>query len=290
MNNDFPLYPTHADARCFSCGAALRGAIADSEFGRGNGEYKRACMACGMWTFYDLEEEAVDGNGYTYRTARGWTWVSRDASRSRGHYATPDEALAKGATDHAELGPFGQRTPAQLAQSLDARRRSDADTLYNLFVDDVAHGHACPRCFAQIGKAVKGDDGFMCLHCGAHWPDERPARQPTPCQQQQANAGAFTAAPHTPTPWAIDGEDVYDLAYRERIAKFNFNGREARSILPARANAIHVIRCVNAHDDLVRALRMALQVMSGNNMSKQGLVNALTAGRDALAKVEGSKS
>ena len=44
-----------------------------------------------------------------------------------------------------------------------------------------------------------------------------------------------------------------------------------------------IVRCVNSHDALVKAAKDAAAVLSGNDLSKSGLVIALESIRTALA-------
>lgn len=65
------------------------------------------------------------------------------------------------------------------------------------------------------------------------------------------------SAQHTPTPWCITREgpfgceisgDVNNVAYCSAVRNE-----------PAKANAEHIVLCVNAHDDLVAAAQAAIE-------------------------------
>lgn len=59
-------------------------------------------------------------------------------------------------------------------------------------------------------------------------------------------------------------------------------GRE-RTIQQALEIAKDIELCVNSHDALVKAAKYAAAVLSGNDLSKSGLVIALESIRDALS-------
>lgn len=55
---------------------------------------------------------------------------------------------------------------------------------------------------------------------------------------------------HTPTPWKVADEYIFDR-HRNEIATTTTSGL---SFEEDEANAAHIVKCVNAHDDLVEAL------------------------------------
>jgi hypothetical protein len=61
---------------------------------------------------------------------------------------------------------------------------------------------------------------------------------------------------HTPTPWRNGdkyGEDIFSGV--DRIAVATEHPYRPGEAIVAVANAAHIVRCVNAHDDLVAALK-----------------------------------
>jgi hypothetical protein len=58
-NKTFPMHLHHRDARCFKCGGALRD-LRHSGFAPQSGQYRGACAACGISTWYDCAEGSVE--------------------------------------------------------------------------------------------------------------------------------------------------------------------------------------------------------------------------------------
>ena len=94
------------------------------------------------------------------------------------------------------------------------------------------------------------------------------------------------AATHTPTPWEIKVLDPATIAasarpYRDLAATY---GDDAE----ASANAAHIVRCVNAHQALVDALKLFVAMDKCNyeleTMRRSGLFEQVDA---ALALAEG---
>lgn len=91
---------------------------------------------------------------------------------------------------------------------------------------------------------------------------------------------------HTPTPWHAAGVTVYAPAghtARATVADTTCCGSMTRA--EDEANAAHIVRCVNAHDELVAALR----VIAGCEASEianpeKGLRVCANIARAALAK------
>jgi hypothetical protein len=88
------------------------------------------------------------------------------------------------------------------------------------------------------------------------------------------------ATQHTPTPWCT--------MYSGTVIR-GFDGTDVAiglNRLGPRDNAAHIVRCVNAHDELVAALRMIESY--GNDMpmdSTHRLHKCLIIARAALAKI-----
>jgi hypothetical protein len=87
-------------------------------------------------------------------------------------------------------------------------------------------------------------------------------------------------AQHTPTPWQV-------ITVRG-ATQVSGNGKIIASIVqPAEANAAHIVRCVNAHDELVAALQLAQKVLDAlalDDDCTEGQPEAAHAVRAALAK------
>ena len=92
---------------------------------------------------------------------------------------------------------------------------------------------------------------------------------------------------HTPTPWRVDGADIVSPSECAVVATVQWcgEGRDGESD----ANAAHIVRCVNAYDDLVAALTAAQEflqtchvVESAGRRYALGQVNAALAKAGAL--------
>ena len=106
-------------------------------------------------------------------------------------------------------------------------------------------------------------------------------------------------AEHTPTPWGLNPDDRPGMAWNVEIVEgdnpdmriaFMANGRHSE------ANAAFIVKAVNNHDALVKALQGAMVVLESMPRPTTGLVsNELQAAfdkrvkavRDALASVGG---
>jgi len=91
----------------------------------------------------------------------------------------------------------------------------------------------------------------------------------------------MTDTKHTPTPWTQD--DTVITRNSRVIASVRDLCTDSQ--LPEdRANAAHIVRCVNAHDELVAALRNLVDE-TDHSIAKGGtLMVTLDAARAALAK------
>jgi hypothetical protein len=88
---------------------------------------------------------------------------------------------------------------------------------------------------------------------------------------------------HTPTPWMLDPHFVLRDADGEWVTRLNTSRRHDNKHDPeAEANAEFIVRCVNAHDELVAALR---DIIASVEKCGIGIVD-LSRGRAALAKVQ----
>lgn len=69
----------------------------------------------------------------------------------------------------------------------------------------------------------------------------------------------MNTAKHTPTPWTLNAErEKIEDADGEFVTRLSLSRyHDDRTDPIAEANAAFIVRCVNAHDDLVRELREA---------------------------------
>lgn len=108
---------------------------------------------------------------------------------------------------------------------------------------------------------------------------------------------------HTPTPWFLVGTQIYR---RPKSDLYEFGGPvagdkpmasaskgwygEDADGFPAEANAAHIVKCVNCHDDLLEALKGLMADISGGEKSCGHEFTCVCAGdkaRAAIAKAEG---
>jgi hypothetical protein len=88
---------------------------------------------------------------------------------------------------------------------------------------------------------------------------------------------------HTPTPWIVNGKSI---EYGEGLS----GGLVAACVEDVFGNSIddadmaHIVRCVNAHDDLVAALQRAQMAILGYAHRNDIIQAALDATDCALAK------
>lgn len=101
---------------------------------------------------------------------------------------------------------------------------------------------------------------------------------------------------HTPTPWTFrpeakdeDGEPAFFSIYDSRGREVaNTAGGNFPTNIEKR-NAEHIVRCVNAHDELVAALRDAIRVMDEgeeDQLPPDLYFQVFKNARAALAKVK----
>ncbi len=85
---------------------------------------------------------------------------------------------------------------------------------------------------------------------------------------------------HTPTPWYVETTAVYD-AKNLLVTDTCFTGGRPG---PNRANAAHIVKCVNAHDELVAALRSV--ITAADEVGPKTWSMAVAEVRAALSKVQ----
>lgn len=98
---------------------------------------------------------------------------------------------------------------------------------------------------------------------------------------------------HTPTPWFVakcfSGDSCWCRLIVSAPAPTLPNGDYKledcviASGSVGEANAAFIVRAVNAHEGLVRALKLCAAVCAGETMDKNGLIAALEAARAALS-------
>jgi hypothetical protein len=97
---------------------------------------------------------------------------------------------------------------------------------------------------------------------------------------------------HTPAPWVLREStvDVYD-GYMLIVGDFGIiakiGGNREKSEI--KANAEHIVKCVNMHDELVDALEDLVQEIKGSNKQKwYGTDIDLYEAEQALSKAKGN--
>lgn len=85
---------------------------------------------------------------------------------------------------------------------------------------------------------------------------------------------------HTPTPWRADWRDIYD-SNGDKICTFseyNPQWEDDETFVRSEANASHIVRCVNSHDALVKALEDMV-----DNFNEEKLEWMVSAEKGAVA-------
>lgn len=91
---------------------------------------------------------------------------------------------------------------------------------------------------------------------------------------------------HTPAPWHFDGHVIYDEASNEVAKTF-------RSIDGMTRDAAIIVRAVNAHEDLIKAMRSAIRALdcalddTGLEISSAPIECVIDDLKQAIAKAEG---
>lgn len=118
---------------------------------------------------------------------------------------------------------------------------------------------------------------------------------------KQAAGPPMSAQGHSPTPWAIHGDDGTLIgANDDKMMLAHMTYRHMthpewdRGLVQGQANARHIVRCVNAHDGLVAALRDACAVLDAflntDTLATDECDAALTQARRALAALESGEN
>jgi hypothetical protein len=99
------------------------------------------------------------------------------------------------------------------------------------------------------------------------------------------------ATQHTPTPWHVNKDDPAAIfnSMGGYVTRIDGNAVQTRAAIEA--NAAHIVRCVNAHDELVAALNTAVQCMELearmiNPSAAEAWAHPIKQARAALAKVQ----
>lgn len=83
---------------------------------------------------------------------------------------------------------------------------------------------------------------------------------------------------HTPTPWNFEGRAVYSQTEGEDICIVDSGNRKVDV-----ANAAHIVRCVNSHEALVKALEDCVRIFE-NELSGLAVIGPeLRQARAAVA-------
>ncbi len=98
----------------------------------------------------------------------------------------------------------------------------------------------------------------------------------------------MSKATHTKTPWRIgrNGADYCVFAGDEKFIADCDRSDDMDGSPEDIANAAFIVRAANSHDALVEALKKTVSVVTGDIMSKSGLIDALESARAALALAE----
>ena len=99
---------------------------------------------------------------------------------------------------------------------------------------------------------------------------------------------------HTPTPWHVDGECIYGTTQRGdyvRIADTTVADGDNLPDKEADANASFIVRAVNCHDEMLKALK-AVELGVFGSMLPNSDIDVCTRGtlaqvQAAIAKAEG---
>lgn len=86
---------------------------------------------------------------------------------------------------------------------------------------------------------------------------------------------------HTPTPWGRAGIELIGNEGREMIGTLH----DTQAGISVKENASFIVRAVNAHDELLHALRLAKALLEGQTEETEENVIELLS--EVLAKVEG---
>lgn len=101
---------------------------------------------------------------------------------------------------------------------------------------------------------------------------------------QHIAQGKKMEAKHTATPFKTT---TYKPGNRVRIwdkDESHIADIHGETVQEAEATAAFIVRACNAHDDLVKALKLTAAICAGDNCTKSGLIEALELARAALAK------
>lgn len=105
-----------------------------------------------------------------------------------------------------------------------------------------------------------------------------------PCLNNSSPKDAQIVGGYTPTPWHFsdDGWEIYSEPSYQSVAQL-------LAVPEVEANADFIVRAVNSHDALVKALHKAAGVLSGEDTNKRALIDALEAIKAALASLASSR-
>jgi len=93
---------------------------------------------------------------------------------------------------------------------------------------------------------------------------------------------------HSPTPWSLatwnDDRCVHSISGADRYHVVNIKDQDASSPLD-KANAAHIVRAVNCHDELVECLRIAQQKLAVFNRAVPPLEVAKDEGLNRIRAI-----
>lgn len=94
---------------------------------------------------------------------------------------------------------------------------------------------------------------------------------------------------HTPTPWESQNNVIFgDVDNPEHDGDSPYIGKlEGQLEDDNKANAAHIVKCVNVHDELLEALKGLLDELSSEEMDRLENSAILRAVYAAIAKAEG---
>ena len=112
---------------------------------------------------------------------------------------------------------------------------------------------------------------------------------------------------HTPGPWKVVEKDLTirtDSYKLPQCGQGDYRGQIIASVDPEgwargcredviptmKANALHIVKCVNSHDELLESFKKITQIIGGENCSPSEFVrlaDSLNVAEQAIAKAEG---
>lgn len=125
------------------------------------------------------------------------------------------------------------------------------------------------------------DTSGNCTKCGeaGRCQCPHPKAQPQPTHTPK-NEG------HTPTPWKLIAETRI-LGEGMSLAKMLYNQAEGRSLDEAKVDAAFIVRAVNSHEELLKALKRIVEINGSTGGAKALVEEFKFIAREAIAQAEG---